>query len=64
MSPPPNPRRDQRSSAFARLFDAVHEGIFVGTLPAGEEAIGTTLAANPALRRLLDLDVLDAVAYE
>ena len=53
MSPSPNPRRDQRSSAFARLFDAVHEGIFVGTLPAGEEATGTTLAANPALRHML-----------
>ena len=40
-----------RSDAFARLFEAVHEGVFIGTLaPAGARAPGVTLAANPHLK--------------
>jgi PAS domain S-box-containing protein len=35
-----------RAEAFARLFEAVHEGVYIGTL--GEE--GSTLAANPHLK--------------
>jgi PAS domain S-box-containing protein len=33
----------ERAAAFARLFEVVHEGVFIGTLE-------TTLAANPHLR--------------
>jgi two-component system NtrC family sensor kinase len=40
-----------RSDAFARLFEAVHEGVFIGTLaPAGARSKGVTLAANPHLK--------------
>ena len=47
-------KRDRRSDAFARLFEAVHEGVFIGSLdPAGGS--GSTLAANPHLKRILGL---------
>jgi two-component system NtrC family sensor kinase len=40
-----------RADAFARLFEAVHEGVFIGALaPAGSDADDTTLAANPHLK--------------
>ena len=40
-----------RSDAFARLFEAVHEGVFIGTIaPTGARAGGATLAANPHLK--------------
>jgi two-component system NtrC family sensor kinase len=39
--------RGTRADAFARLFEAVHEGVYIGTL--GPEG-GTTLAANPHLK--------------
>ena len=38
---------DQRARAFARLFEAVHEGVYIGTL--GPEATAT-IAANPHLK--------------
>lgn len=38
---------EHRSDAFARLFEAVHEGIYIGLLGPRET---TTLAANPYLR--------------
>ena len=38
---------DQRAAAFARLFEAVHEGVYIGTL--GPEAT-STIAANPHLK--------------
>ncbi|MBI4264743.1 MAG: response regulator [Acidobacteria bacterium] len=38
-----------RSRAFARLFEAVHEGVFIGSLPGDDEA-GATVAANPHLK--------------
>jgi PAS domain S-box-containing protein len=55
---------EQRAAAFARLFEVVHEGVFIGTLalPAGRvpQHVGpaappngvtaTTLAANPHLK--------------
>ena len=42
---------DHRAIAFARLFEALHEGVFIGTVaPAGP---GTTLAANPHLKLML-----------
>ena len=38
---------DQRAKAFARLFEAVHEGVYIGTLgPDSSE----TIAANPHLK--------------
>ena len=38
-----------RSSAFARLFEAVHEGVFIGTLSTRGGGT-TTAAANPHLK--------------
>jgi signal transduction histidine kinase len=38
---------DRRASAFARLFEAVHEGVYIGTV--GPET-STTIAANPHLK--------------
>ena len=38
---------DQRAAAFARLFEAVHEGVYIGTI--GPERT-STLAANPHLK--------------
>jgi two-component system NtrC family sensor kinase len=39
-----------RSEAFARLFQSVHEGVYMGTLGAVST---TTLAANPHLKTIL-----------
>ena len=40
-----------RADAFARLLEAVREGVFIGALaPSGVEAADTTLAANPHLK--------------
>jgi len=41
---------DDRSAAFARLFEAVHEGVYIGLVHG---ATTTTLAANPHLKLLL-----------
>jgi two-component system NtrC family sensor kinase len=38
---------DRRAAAFARLFEAVHEGVYIGTI-APEST--TTIAANPHLK--------------
>ena len=38
---------DRRAAAFARLFEAVHEGVYIGTL--GTETT-STIAANPHLK--------------
>jgi signal transduction histidine kinase len=38
---------DKRAGAFARLFEAVHEGVYIGTI--GPEST-STLAANPHLK--------------
>jgi two-component system NtrC family sensor kinase len=46
------PRTDQRSTAFARLFEAVHEGVFIGTLVANEVV---TLAVNRHLKLMFGL---------
>src|SRR5688500_10049689 len=40
---------DHQGDAFARLFEAVHEGVYIGTLETDGEAV-TTLAANPHLK--------------
>jgi len=39
--------RETRATAFARLFEAVHEGVYIGTVGRGGSA---TLAANPHLK--------------
>jgi PAS domain S-box-containing protein len=44
----PPPIGDQRAEAFARLFEAVHEGVFIGVLDTHAEG-DTTLAVNPHL---------------
>ena len=38
---------DQRAEAFARLFEAVHEGVYIGTIGPDSTA---TIAANPHLK--------------
>jgi len=55
MSPREKAQRDtplaSRADAFKRLFEAVHEGVFIGTLPPiGSRRSGVTLAANPHLK--------------
>ena len=42
-----NPPVERRAAAFARLFEAVHEGVYIGTL--GPDAT-STIAANPHLK--------------
>jgi signal transduction histidine kinase/BarA-like signal transduction histidine kinase len=43
-------RRSPRADAFARLFEAVHEGVYIGSLaPSGDEG-AVTVAANPHLK--------------
>jgi PAS domain S-box-containing protein len=44
----------RRADAFARLFEAVHEGVFIGTLASDPRgAKGKTLAVNPHLKAVL-----------
>jgi signal transduction histidine kinase/CheY-like chemotaxis protein len=38
---------DRRAAAFARLFEAVHEGVYIGTIGSETSA---TIAANPHLK--------------
>jgi len=45
--------QQHRANAFARLFEAVHEGVFIGELSAGSGTESTTLAANPHLKLIL-----------
>jgi PAS domain S-box-containing protein len=40
---------DERSAAFARLFQSVREGVYMGTLGA---AVTSTVAANPQLKAI------------
>jgi PAS domain S-box-containing protein len=49
----PTPDR-QRATAFARFFEAVHEGVYIGTISRHPDADGGgTLAANPHLKIML-----------
>ena len=41
------------ANTFARLFEAVHEGVFIGTLTADPLAGGQTEAVNPYLKAML-----------
>jgi PAS domain-containing protein len=44
----------QRATAFARFFEAVHEGVYIGTIGRAPDATdGTTLAVNPHLKIML-----------
>lgn len=45
-----SPVVDDRAAAFARLFEAVHEGVYIGMVHA---ATTSTLAANPHLKLVL-----------
>ena len=38
---------DRNAVAFARLFEAVHEGVYIGTIGPSSS---TTIAANPHLK--------------
>jgi signal transduction histidine kinase/CheY-like chemotaxis protein len=44
---PYNPSVETRAAAFARLFEAVHEGVYIGTVRDDSTA---TIAANPHLK--------------
>jgi len=46
-------RADHRAAAFARLFEAVHEGVYIGTIGSSTTA---TLAANPHLKLIFGYD--------
>jgi PAS domain S-box-containing protein len=45
------PDNDQRSRAFARLFEAVHEGVFIGTIAPGDHG-HSTVAVNSHLKTM------------
>ena len=42
----------RRAETFGRLLDAMHEGVFVGTVRPHSGEDGATLVANPALKQL------------
>ena len=47
------PARDQRAAAFAHLFEAVREGVFIGLLTSADDGAGSsTLAANAYLKAI------------
>jgi len=48
--PPPDPAQIARAESFARLFDAVHEGVYIGLVGPRNNV---TIAANPYLRLML-----------
>ena len=53
MKSPRKPARDPRATALARLFEAVGEGVFIGTLdPTVDGADSVTIAANPHLKSI------------
>jgi two-component system NtrC family sensor kinase len=47
---PPDPADTARAESFARLFDAVHEGVYIGLVGSRDNV---TIAANPYLRIML-----------
>jgi len=55
------------SDAFARLFEAVHEGVYIGLIGAGAGS-SVTLAANPHLRLMFgwadDVPAIDVRPFE
>jgi len=57
------PNDQERAEIFARLLDALQEGVFVGVLHPGTSEPGRTVVANPALKRLFGLppDIPDSL---
>jgi signal transduction histidine kinase/CheY-like chemotaxis protein len=56
VSPTTDPTAgDHRTGAFARLFEAVHEGVYIGEFADAADR-GVTLAANPHLRLMFGYD--------
>jgi len=53
-------RVDRRAAAFARLFEAVHEGVYIGTL--GPDS-STTIAANPHLKLIFGYEIEKSEAH-
>jgi signal transduction histidine kinase/BarA-like signal transduction histidine kinase len=52
------PADAHRAQAFARLFEAVHEGVFIGSVPLdADSGSATTLAVNPHLKLMFGLSV-------
>jgi len=47
---PPDPSQIARADSFARLFEAVHEGVYIGLVGPRDNV---TIAANPYLRLIL-----------
>jgi two-component system NtrC family sensor kinase len=45
-----------RANAFSRLFEAVHEGVYIGELSADPRMPSTTVAANPHLKLIFGYD--------
>src|SRR4029078_11169759 len=41
-----------RADAFARLFEAVREGVFIGALAPSADGADSTLAPNPHLQQI------------
>jgi signal transduction histidine kinase/CheY-like chemotaxis protein len=50
VAPPADPAQPSRAESFARLFEAVHEGVYIGLLGPRDNV---TIAANPFLRIML-----------
>jgi PAS domain S-box-containing protein len=51
------PGDNPRAETFARLFEAVHEGVYIGTIAsAADDGSTVTLAANPHLKRIFGYD--------
>jgi signal transduction histidine kinase len=48
--PPSDPSQPDRAAAFSRLFESVHEGVYIGLLGAHDNV---TIAANPYFRIML-----------
>jgi two-component system NtrC family sensor kinase len=48
--PSPDPAQIARAESFARLFEAVHEGVYIGLVGSRDDV---TIAANPYLRLIL-----------
>jgi two-component system NtrC family sensor kinase len=47
------PAQKQRANTFARLFEDVHEGVYIGSLARQADGASATLAANPHLKLIL-----------
>ncbi|MBI2188610.1 MAG: response regulator [Acidobacteria bacterium] len=45
-------RHRDRAGAFARLFEAVREGVFIGSVHVDDATAGGTVAANPYLKAM------------